>query len=123
VGVAVHWPAPLQAQVLRAASPAPHDAAEHVVPAGWRVHWPAPSQTPVVPQVDTGMMGQRVSPMPPGIGMQLPTCPISAHDRHGPQEASGQQYPSVQWPLMHSVLRVHAALSGRRLVQEPARQL
>jgi hypothetical protein len=67
--------------------------------------------------------GQPGAGIPLGSGVQVPTWPVIAHDAHGPQDATGQQTPSVQWPLMHSLSSAHAELSGCRLVHDPPRQL
>jgi hypothetical protein len=98
-----------------------HVAGAQGVSTGYLAQWPAPSQRPVVPQlwavwsVQTWAGSVAIA----ATGWQLPSLPVTAHDRqlpHGPLE---QQTPSVQNVLRHSVPDTHDAPSALRFTQEP----
>jgi len=59
------------------------------------------------------------SGVPAASGVHAPWLPATAHELQLPQLADAQQYPSVQWVLMHTVPDVQAAPFGLRLVQDP----
>jgi hypothetical protein len=48
------------------------------------------------------------SSAPAATGVQVPTWPTSAHERHGPVHATLQHTPSTQKPLAQSSWLVHA---------------
>jgi hypothetical protein len=92
-------------------------AAPHVVPAAYFAHWPAPSQTPLVPQLDGGIIGQPASAAPALTAWQVPSDPGNAQVLQVPQLAATQQNPSVQLPLKHSAPARQAAPLAFRFVQ------
>jgi hypothetical protein len=109
---AVQAPLPLQVQSLRIVCPFGQVTGPQLRPLGWKAQAPSPSQLPVVPQVATAWLAHPGAGIPAGSGAQLPIRPGIAHEAQGPQESTGQQTPSVQWPLMHSLSSAHATLTG-----------
>jgi hypothetical protein len=56
--------------------------------------------------------------VPSPLAEQVPSLPATAHDWQAGHAATPQQYPSVQWPLMHSPPVVQAAPFTFRFVQK-----
>ena len=85
----------------------------HEVPAGQKAHAPAPSHIPVKPQVLAAAAVQSLCGSLLALAApQVPSEPLSlsaaAHAWHGPQAATLQHTPSVQWPDAHIASREHA---------------
>jgi hypothetical protein len=76
---------------------------------------------PVVPQVDAAVVAQVPcgSREPAGSGVHVPCLPAIPHELQGPQLATPQQNPSVQWPLMHSADVLHVVPLALKFVHEP----
>jgi hypothetical protein len=123
VAVAVpHVPAPSQVRAGVNVVPAQVDAAQ-VVPLAYRRQAPLPSQVPSVPQVDAPLSVHWLNgSAPAATDAQVPTVPVSAHDRQMPAQAVAQQTPCSQKPELHSPAAPHVAPIGF-LPQLPARQV
>ena len=85
----------------------------HEVPAGQKAHAPAPSHIPVKPHVEAADAAQSLCGSLLALAApQVPSEPLSlsaaAHAWHGPQAATLQHTPSVQWPDAHIASREHA---------------
>jgi hypothetical protein len=117
VSCGVHWPPALHLGSVSV--DAEQVVVPQLVPAGYVAHCPLPLQTPVVPQVEAGMVMHAIwgSSPPSGTGWQVPCMFMTAHERQLGQLAAAQQKPSVQLVLKHSVPEVQAAPFALRLVQ------
>jgi hypothetical protein len=86
--VASHLPGPVKEEPT-------HEGVEQTVPAGWPWQGPPSSHLP--------------SRLPLGTGVQIPTLPGSAQDRHDPSHRELQHTPAAQKPLAHSTPVEHSA--------------
>jgi hypothetical protein len=107
-------PAPSQLDIpVNRVVPVGQDAARQVVPAAYR--WQAPPwQRPLRPHVSVVWVvhisaGSRA---PVATLVQVPSEPLSAHDRHGPVHEVAQQIPCSQKLCMHSAAEEQEAPSG-----------
>ena len=84
--------------------------AMHCVPVAYSWQAPLPSQKPLVPQLAAPASVHWFSGSEPaGTTLQVPTEPVSAHDRQVPVHAVWQHTPCEQLPELQSVLAVHMA--------------
>lgn len=87
-------------------------AAPHWLLAGHLAHWPA-VQVPVVPQLDTGCVGQRPSgSAPPVTPLQVPREPGRLQAWQAAVQAELQHVPDTQCPCWHWVSVEQFAPSG-----------
>jgi hypothetical protein len=87
-------PAPSQLRADSAVVAFMHIAAAHCVPLTCLRHPPAPSQVPSLPQVEAAAAGHcdaTSGATPAGIGVQVPTLPVTEHDMQVPMQAELQQ--------------------------------
>jgi hypothetical protein len=100
-----------------------HDCATHVVPDAYFWHAPAPLHVPLVPHdaapwSEHSLSGSALTAM----FVQVPSEPASLHDWHDPPHDELQQYPSMQFPVEHWFVAVHAVPFAFFAVQTPLAQ-
>ena len=107
-----HVPAPSQVRAGVNMVPVHVDATQ-VVPIACRRQPPLPLQNPSVPQLSAPWSAHWFSgSWPAGTAEQVPTVPVSAHERQVPAHAVAQHTPCSQNPALHSSAAPQAAPIG-----------
>jgi hypothetical protein len=107
-----HTPAPSHVRAGVNVVPVQVDAAQ-VVPFAYRRQAPLPSQVPSVPQVEAPWSAHWLNGSAPGAtDAQVPTVPVSAHERQMPVHSVAQQTPCSQKSELHSAAAAQLAPTG-----------